>query len=142
MRVLTHATVVVALTACSSPAPRPSSTPPPTRPSEPPPAGIEPAQREHPYVRQLTADLAGSFVLPSLVESTQGVTMCLRLAADGKVGETKLDPRSGNAQLDEAAERALARVSEKRAASPEPIPGELAGLDARWLCYPFGARAP
>jgi hypothetical protein len=93
-----------------------------------------------PWFQQLIADLRGEWEYPE-ISAEQGVPVgCLHVKPDGTIADTefKTKDKSGNPELDDSVERALARLKKKRDADPVPVPTHLLRkATTKWVCFRF-----
>ena len=88
-----------------------------------------------PYWGELKNDMAWEF--PKILSAAGTPEGCLHVTAEGKILETKLRTRSGDAPLDDSVERALDTVTKKRNDKPVPVPTRLLDQTEMWVCFKF-----
>lgn len=88
----------------------------------------------HPYMQEIARHVR--FEIPTLEKGKGEAYACIRLADDGKVVDTKVR-KSGNTNIDRAAEEALRRLVEVRNKDKElePVPSELRTITTHWICF-------
>lgn len=92
----------------------------------------------HPFFQRVARDFVENFEYPKILQGESSVG-CVHLLADGTVQKYKVDPKSGEDTLDDAVERALKKMKQVRAQSPEPVPVELLKqATTRWICFNTG----
>lgn len=92
----------------------------------------------HPFFQKVARDFVENFSFPSILEGQNSVG-CVHLLADGTIQKYKVEPKSGDAALDDAVERALKSMKQVRAQNPEPVPVELLKqATTRWICFNTG----
>jgi len=100
--------------------------------------GFAEESKGHPFFQQLAADFVEGFEYPKILEG-ESATGCLHLLADGTIAKFKVDPKSGEATLDDAVERALKKMQKARQGAPQPPPIELLKqATTRWICFNTG----
>jgi hypothetical protein len=90
----------------------------------------------HPYMQQLAADVHEFFEYPKLLEGQGSAEVCVRLMPDGKITQLKLW-QPGNPEIDDAGQRAVKKMMDKRNDTPEQVPTELLakGVTTKYLCF-------
>lgn len=88
----------------------------------------------HPYMRELARLV--HFAIPTLEKGKGEAYACIRLGADGKIKDTKVR-KSGNTNIDRAADEALRNMVKARNEDPDvkPVPHELLSLTTHWICF-------
>jgi len=88
----------------------------------------------HPYMRELARLV--HFAIPTLEKGNGEAYACIRLGADGKIKDTKVR-KSGNTNIDRAADEALRNMVKARNEDPDvkPVPSELLSLTTHWICF-------
>jgi hypothetical protein len=76
------------------------------------------------------------FEIPTLEKGQGEAFACIRISPDGRVQDTKVR-KSGNTNIDRAAEEALRRLTEQRNKDPDvkPVPSELREITTHWICF-------
>lgn len=92
----------------------------------------------HPYLRDLAKDV--DFDVPTLEQGAGYAQACVRLRPDGTVQEQKVREKSGNTNIDRAADEAMRKLEEKRKdpRDVKPVPAELIDITEKWLCFKLG----
>lgn len=94
-----------------------------------------------PFFRELAADFHEIWSWPEFVKSEATAAACLHIKEDGKIEKTKIDPRSGEPQLDESLAAGLKLLQKKRNDNPIAVPSHLLkSATTRWIC--FRAKTP
>lgn len=89
------------------------------------------------YFQQMNAELRAGWEYPAILEGQGVPEACIRIEKDGRVA-TKLDKRSGDADLDRSVESALEAFEKLRNADPVEVPEDLLDFTERWICHiPF-----
>lgn len=97
--------------------------------------------RGHPFFQGVAKDINEAWEFPKILSASNAAVGCLHITADGKIAKTKVD-KSGDDQLDQSAEEALAKVERKRNANPEPPPADiLKQATTRWICFKFSPQS-
>ncbi|MBE7453337.1 MAG: TonB C-terminal domain-containing protein [Kofleriaceae bacterium] len=91
--------------------------------------------RGDPYLGAIKADLLRGWEYPEILSDVGTPVGCLHLEPDGKIEKWELREKSGNFELDDSVERALAKLEKLRDAKPRPVPGHLIPLTRKWICY-------
>ncbi|MBA3394934.1 MAG: TonB C-terminal domain-containing protein [Deltaproteobacteria bacterium] len=100
--------------------------------------GFAEETKGHPFFQKVARDFVENFEYPKILAG-ESATGCIHLLADGKIAKFKVDPKSGEATLDDAVERALKKMQTLRASSPEAPPIELLKqATTRWICFNTG----
>lgn len=100
--------------------------------------GFAEESRGHPFFQKIAGDFVQNFEYPKILEG-ESATGCIHLLADGTIAKLKVDPKSGEATLDDAVERALKKMQQARQANPQPPPIELLKqATTRWICFNTG----
>lgn len=105
--------------------------------------GWAPTTKGDPFYVALIRDLRANWEYPTL-SSDEGVPVgCLRIELDGKISDTNFKEKSGNAELDDSVERAMAALSKLRNDNPIEVPTHLLsqGVTTKWLCIRFKPKA-
>jgi len=92
----------------------------------------------HPYLRELAKQV--EFDVPTLEKGAGYAQACIRLRGNGTVIEQKLLEKSGNTNIDRAADEALRKLVEKRTdpKDVQPVPAEIIDITSKWLCFKLG----
>ena len=94
-----------------------------------------------PFYRELAADFNEIWQWPEIIKTQATAAACLHILVDGKIEKTKVDPKSGEPQLDESLAAGLKQLQTKRNANPTPVPTHLIKqATTRWIC--FKAKTP
>lgn len=96
--------------------------------------GWAPLTSGHPFWQQFARDLRENFSLPAISVAEGTPVGCFHITPDGNIVDTELRERSGSADLDDAAERAIRAVQKLRNLNPQPVPTELLGAIRQWTC--------
>jgi hypothetical protein len=88
-----------------------------------------------PYLGALKSDLLRSWEYPEILSDVGTPVGCIHLEPDGTIPETVLREKSGNDELDDSVERAMAELKKKRDADPKPVPAHLIPKTRKWICY-------
>lgn len=99
--------------------------------------GFAETSKGDPYFQELAADVYGSWKLPSLERGAGDAQGCIRLAADGRVVDTKLFKKTENANIDRSVSLALSELQKAREQEPKPVPAHLIAATTRWTCFTF-----
>ncbi|MEZ4401071.1 MAG: TonB C-terminal domain-containing protein [Kofleriaceae bacterium] len=91
--------------------------------------------RGDPYLGALKSDLLRGWEFPEILSEVGTPIGCIHLEPDGTLPEVVLRERSGNQELDDSVERALAALQKKRAKDPKPVPAYLVPKTRKWICY-------
>lgn len=92
----------------------------------------------HPFFQRVARDFVENFEYPKILAG-ENAAGCIHLLADGTIQKYKVDPKSGEATLDDAVERALKKMKQLRAQNPDPPPIELLKqATTRWICFNTG----
>jgi len=92
----------------------------------------------HPFFQKVARDFVENFEYPKILQGDHSVG-CIHMLADGTIQKYKVEPKSGVDTLDDAVERALKKMKQVRAQSPEPVPVELLKqATTRWICFDTG----
>lgn len=88
----------------------------------------------HPYMQEIARYVR--FEIPTLEKGKGEAFACIRLSDDGRVQDTKVR-KSGNTNIDRAAEEALRKLTEQRNNDPDvkPVPSELREITTHWICF-------
>jgi hypothetical protein len=99
--------------------------------------GFASTSRGPKYFQQMNAELRAGWEFPTILEGKGVPEACIRIEPDGKV-QTKLDKRSGDADLDRSVEAALETFEKLRNSDPQKVPDDLLDFTERWICnIPF-----
>jgi Cys-rich repeat protein len=91
-----------------------------------------------PFFQRVARDFVENFEYPKILQGESAVG-CIHLLADGQIQKYKVDPKSGEDTLDDAVERALKKMKQLRAQSPEAVPTHLLKqATTRWICFNTG----
>jgi hypothetical protein len=94
-----------------------------------------------PFFRELAADFHEIWQWPDIIKTQATAAACLHINADGTIEKTKVDPKSGEPQLDESLAAGLKQLETKRKNNPTPVPTYLIKqATTRWIC--FRAKTP
>jgi hypothetical protein len=105
-------------------------------------AGNRAVNTGDPFWARLSTDIYQNFSYPAVLETKKIAMGCFYFNVDGTTGGWKLIPRSEDATLDDAVERALNAVHRNRKANPETIPNHLLEQATKqWNCFPLGNLA-
>jgi hypothetical protein len=105
-------------------------------------AGNRAVNTGDPFWARLSGDIYANFAYPAVLETKKIAMGCFHFAVDGTVSHWRLIPRSEDATLDDAVERALTAVQKQRKANPEQIPSHLLKqATEQWNCFPLGNLA-
>jgi hypothetical protein len=96
----------------------------------------------HPYWKQLAHEARASLELPRELEPKTPPEGCFQLAADGKIGGTKLVHGGKVADVDAAVKKALDAVMRARNDHPIPVPAELKSALDGWVCLALEPLVP
>jgi outer membrane biosynthesis protein TonB len=91
--------------------------------------------RGDPYLGALKADLLRSWEYPAILSDVGTPVGCLHIEPDGKIEEVELREKSGNDELDDSVERALAGLQKLRSKAPRPVPAHLIPKTRKWICW-------
>jgi hypothetical protein len=91
--------------------------------------------RGDPYLGALKSELLRAWEYPEILSEVGTPIGCIHLEPDGTVPEVVLREKSGNAELDDSVERALAELQKKREKEPKPVPAHLIPKTRKWICY-------
>ncbi|MBP6633328.1 MAG: TonB C-terminal domain-containing protein [Kofleriaceae bacterium] len=100
--------------------------------------GFAEESKGDPYFQKLVGDLRAGWEYPEISKGEGVPVGCFHLTADGKVADTKFKEKSGNAELDDSVERAIAALAKARNQDPIPVPTHLLKTaTTRWICFRF-----
>jgi outer membrane biosynthesis protein TonB len=102
--------------------------------------GWAPQTKGHPFWQKFAQDIHENFSLPSISEANGIPVGCFHITPDGKIADTQFKTKSGSADLDDAAQRAIDAVKKLRNENPIPVPTELLGATTRWICVRFDPK--
>lgn len=88
----------------------------------------------HPYMQEIARWV--QFEIPTLEKGKGEAFACIRLGQNGRILDTKVR-KSGNSNIDRAAEEALRKLEKKRNEDPDvkPVPSELRDITTGWICF-------
>jgi len=105
--------------------------------------GWAPTTKGDKFYIDLIKDLREGWEYPTIL-SDEGVPVgCLHLSPDGKIADTLFKEKSGNSELDDSVERAMATLKKRRDQDPVEVPTHLLqeGVTEKWLCIRFKPKA-
>jgi hypothetical protein len=105
--------------------------------------GWAPTTRGDKFYIELNKDLRAGWEYPEILSDEGFPAGCVHLQPDGKIPEVKMMEKSGNVELDDSVERALAALQKLRNQDPVEVPTHLlqTGVTEKWLCFRFKPKA-
>jgi outer membrane biosynthesis protein TonB len=91
--------------------------------------------RGDPFLGALKADLLRNWEYPEILSDVGTPVGCIHIEPDGKIEESELREKSGNSELDDSVERALAELQKVRNKDPKPVPAHLIPKTRKWICW-------
>lgn len=91
--------------------------------------------RGDPFLGALKADLLRNWEYPEILSDVGTPVGCIHIEPDGKIEESELREKSGNSELDDSVERALAELQKLRGKDPKPVPAHLIPKTRKWICW-------
>lgn len=104
--------------------------------------GFAPESKGDPYLAELRADM--NFTFPEIAKAQSIPIGCIHLQPDGRIKATTFAPpigKSGDDDLQTAAEAALKQLQKTRNQRPQPVPTHLLSITKQWLCFKFSVSS-
>lgn len=104
--------------------------------------GFAPESKGDPYLAELRADM--NFTFPEIAKAQSIPIGCIHLQPDGRIKATTFAPpigKSGDDDLQTAAEAALKQLQKTRNQNPQPVPTHLLSITKQWLCFKFSVSS-
>lgn len=99
--------------------------------------GFAEVSKGDPYMQELAKDVYSGWEVPTLEQGNGAAIGCVRLTSDGKIIDSQLETKSGNANIDRSVKLALTSLQEQRNKKPVAVPRHLMEITAQWTCFKF-----
>jgi outer membrane biosynthesis protein TonB len=105
--------------------------------------GWAPTNKGDPFYVDFIRDLRAVWEYPEIASDEGEPAGCFHLEPDGKISAIEFKTPSGNPELDDSVQRAMAAVQKQRNDNPVAVPTHLLqqGVTTRWLCIRFKPKA-